>query len=109
LFISLDIRRGGFMAVKQEHDQRFLDLYDQYAHGFISRREFLDRLGAITASSVTALAVFNALAPNYALASQVADDDPDIEVGYQDYDSPKGAGSMRAYMAAQASRRRCDP
>jgi carboxymethylenebutenolidase len=87
------------MASRQQYDQRFLDLYDKYAHGFINRREFLDRLGAITASSAAALAVFNALLPNYALASQVAEDDPDIEVGYQEYDSPDGAGTMRSYMA----------
>jgi len=90
------------MTSNQVYDQRFLDLYDKYAHGFINRREFLDRLGSITASSAAALAVFNALAPNYALASQVAEDDPDIEVGYQEYDSPKGAGTMRAYMAVPA-------
>jgi carboxymethylenebutenolidase len=90
------------MTSNQVYDQRFLDLYDKYAHGFINRREFLDRLGSITASSAAALAVFNALAPNYALASQVAEDDPDIEVGYQEYDSPKGAGTMRAYMSVPA-------
>ena len=91
------------MSNKQVYDQRFLDLYDKYAHGFINRREFLDRLGSITASSAAALAVFNALAPNYALASQVAENDPDIEIAYQEYDSPKGAGTMRAYMAVPAA------
>ena len=87
------------MSMDQQLDQRFLDLYDRYAHGFINRREFLDRLGAITASGTSALAVFNMLSPNYALASQVAEDDPEIEVGYQEYNSPDGAGDMRAYMA----------
>ncbi|MDH3987647.1 MAG: dienelactone hydrolase family protein [Gammaproteobacteria bacterium] len=86
----------------QQIDQRFLDLYDRYAHGFINRREFLDRLGAITASGTSALAVFNLLSPNYALASQVAENDPEIEVGYQEYNSPDGAGNMRAYMAVPA-------
>jgi len=88
--------------MEQRIDQRFLDLYDRYAHGFINRREFLDRLGAITASGTSALAIFNMLSPNYALASQVAEDDPEIEVGYQEYDSPDGAGDMRAYMAIPA-------
>ncbi len=86
----------------QEIDQRCLDLYDKSVHGFINRREFLDRLGAITASSTAALAVFHALSPDYALASQVAEDDPDIDAAYQDYDSPDGASSMRAYMAMPA-------
>jgi len=91
------------MSGTREYDQHFLDLYDKYAHGFISRREFFDRLAAITTSSAAALAVFNALLPNYALASQVAGDDPDIEVGYREYDSPKGAGTMRAYLAMPAA------
>ncbi len=91
------------MRSEQQIDQRCLDLYDKYAHGFINRREFLDRLGGITASSAAALAVFHALSPNYALASQVAEDDPDIDAAYQDYDSPDGAGSMRAYMAMPAN------
>ena len=90
------------MSMDQQIDQRFLDLYDRYAHGFINRREFLDRLGAITASGTSALAVFNMLRPNYALASQVAENDPEIEVGYQEYNSPDGAGDMRAYMAVPA-------
>ncbi len=90
------------MAGNPEYDQRYLDLYDKYAHGIISRREFLDRLGTITASGAAALAVFSALQPNYALASQVAEDDPGIIVGYEHYESPNGAGTMQAYMAAPA-------
>lgn len=90
------------MHYKMVDDQRYLDLYDKYAHGFISRREFLDQLGKITASSAAALAVFEALSPNYALATEVAEDDPDIEVGFRSYDSPQGAGEMRAYMCLPA-------
>lgn len=91
------------MRSQQKIDQKCLDLYDLYVHGFINRREFLQRLGAATASSAAALAVFNALSPNYALATQVSEDDPDINVGYQNYASPKGAGSMRAYLATPST------
>ena len=59
-----------------------LELYDFYAHGRISRREFLDRAGKYTAAGVTALAVLQAMQPNYALAQQVAPDDPAIRAGY---------------------------
>jgi len=85
--------------MKQHFDQECLNLFDRYVHGFISRREFLDQLARVTASTAAATAVFNALLPNYALAQQVAPDDPDIEVGYQAYESPQGAGKMRAYLA----------
>jgi len=93
------------MARQTDIEQRFLDLYDRYAHGLISRREFLDSLGTMTASAAAALAVCNALLPDYALAQQVMADDPAIEVGYQEYDSPKGGGRMRAYLAAPAGAR----
>lgn len=86
----------------QRLEQRFLDLYDRYAHGHLSRREFLDHLGQMTASGTAALAVFAALSPDYAQARQVAEDDPAIDVGYQSYESPDGAGTMRAYLAAPA-------
>ena len=85
--------------MKQHFDQECLDLFDRYVHGFISRREFLDQLVRVTASTAAATAVYNALLPNYALAQQVPPDDPEIDVGYQEYDSPQGAGTMRAYLA----------
>lgn len=85
-----------------DYDQRLIDLYDGYAHGLLSRRQFLDRAASITASGMSAAAILESLSPDYALASQVSPDDPSIEVGYEDYDSPKGGGTMRAYMAAPA-------
>jgi carboxymethylenebutenolidase len=84
---------------KKIYDQRLLDLYDGYAHGVISRRQFLDRAAAITASGISAVTLLSHLSPNYALAEQVSPDDPAIDVGYQEYASPKGAGTMRGYLA----------
>jgi carboxymethylenebutenolidase len=91
------------MSNRIVYDQRLLDLYDGYAHGLISRRQFIDRAAAFTASGISATAILNTLSPNYALANQVSPDDPSIEVGYQEYSSPDGAGTMRAYMAVPAN------
>ena len=91
------------MKNKADYDQRLLDLYDSYAHGLISRRHFIDRAAAFTATGISAAALLNTLSPNYALANQVSPDDPSIEAGYQEYDSPDGAGTMRAYMAVPAN------
>jgi len=84
-------------------DPRCLALFDRYVHGYLSRREFLERLTAITASGTAALAIFEALRPDYARASQVAPDDPDIAAHYRNYESPDGAGTMRAYEATPAA------
>ena len=91
------------MHNKTDYDQGLLDLYDGYAHGLISRRQFIDRAAAFTASGISAVAILTNLSPNYALANQVSPDDPAIEVAYQEYDSPHGAGTMRAYMAVPAA------
>lgn len=91
------------MKDSKAFDQRILDLFDGYVHGALSRRQFLDRAARITASSAAAVAVLEALSPRYALAQQVDPDDADIEVGYQAYASPDGAGSMRGYLALPAN------
>ena len=81
---------------------QLLELYDYYAHGRISRREFLDRAAVFTAG-VSALSVLGALSPNYALAEQVAFTDPDIVAEYITYPSPKGHGQVRGYLVRPAN------
>lgn len=81
---------------------QLLELYDYYAHGRISRREFLDRAAVFTAG-VSALSVLSALSPNYALAEQVALNDPAIVAEYITYPSPKGHGQVRGYLARPAN------
>src|SRR5210317_447576 len=66
----------------KDFDQKILELYDHYAHGKIDKREFLKRAGKYAAAGVTALTIFNSLAPNYALAEQVSFNDPDIKANY---------------------------
>lgn len=88
----------------ETYDPHVLDLYDRFAHGLISRRDFLERAAAYTASGVSAAALLGSLCPNYALAQQVDPDDSSIETRYEEYASPKGAGQMRGYLAAPASR-----
>lgn len=81
---------------------QLLELYDYYAHGRISRREFLDRAAVFTAG-VSALSVLGVLSPNYALAEQVAPTDPAIVAEYITYPSPKGHGQVRGYLARPAN------
>ncbi|WP_426150734.1 YghX family hydrolase [Pseudomonas sp. DC3000-4b1] len=75
-----------------------LELYDYYAHGRISRRDFLDRAAAFTVAGMTASALLASLSPNYALAEQVPFTDPDIVAQYLTYPSPNGHGQVRGYL-----------
>jgi carboxymethylenebutenolidase len=69
-------------------DQRIYDLYDEYCHGFMERREFLRQASAITVAGVSGLAMAQALLPRYAEAQEVLFTDDRIKAQYVDYDSP---------------------
>jgi carboxymethylenebutenolidase len=90
------------MSDKRGIDKRVWKLFDGYVHGAISRREFLDRAARFAARGVSAAALLAALSPDYALAQQVAADDPSLSTGYKKYASPKGAGVMHGYFARPA-------
>src|SRR5438874_816673 len=57
---------------QSEIDQRVFDLYDEYCHGRIDRREFLQRAGVLTVGGVSALAMAEALLPRYTLAQTIS-------------------------------------
>jgi carboxymethylenebutenolidase len=79
-----------------------LKLFDGYVHGFIGRREFLDHAAKFAVGGFTAAAMLESLRPNYALAQQVAKDDPRIHAEYLTYPSSRGSGTMRGYCARPA-------
>lgn len=86
-----------------DFDQDLLDLYDYYAHGKITKREFLDRAGKWAVGGLTAAAILGTLSPNYALAQQVAEDDDDIIGEDITYQSPDGTGEITAYLVRPAN------
>ena len=86
----------------QDFDPKLLELYDFYAHGMITKREFLDRAAKFTVAGMTATAVLGLMSPNYALAEQVSFNDPDITAEYMTYPSPNGHGEVRGYLVRPA-------
>src|SRR5436309_11777374 len=86
-----------------DYPQELLDLFHEYQHGDISRRDFLDRAKKFAVGGVTAMALFETLKPNYAWAQQVKTDDPRIKTEYATVQSPEGNGSIKGYFARPAS------
>jgi carboxymethylenebutenolidase len=86
-----------------DFDPELLELYDFYAHGMISKREFLEKAGKFAVGSVTAVALLNMLSPDYAMAEQVSFNDPDIRAEYITYPSPNGHGEVRGYFVRPAN------
>jgi carboxymethylenebutenolidase len=81
-------------------DQRVFDLYDEYCHGRIDRREFLARSSALVAGG---LIMAQALLPRYAQAQTISFTDTRIKAQYVTYPSPGGnSGQMRGYLVQPA-------
>lgn len=80
-----------------------IELYDFYAHGRITKREFLDRAGRYAVGGMTAMALLNLMSPNYALAQQVAPEDAGIVAERITYPSPNGHGTVNGYLVRPAA------
>jgi len=81
---------------QSEIDQRVFDLYDEYCHGHIDRRAFLQGAAAVT---IGGLAMAQALLPRYARAQTISFTDERIKARYVTYPSPGGtSGEMRGYL-----------
>ena len=85
-----------------DFDPRVLQAFDQYVHGQLSRRGFLERTAQIAGSVAAAAALLEALRPRFAQAQQVPANDPRLHTASADFDSPKGYGKARGYLARPA-------
>jgi len=87
----------------KDFSPELLELYDYYAHGKITKREFLDRAAKYAVGGMTAMAILGMMSPDYALAEQVSFTDPDILAEYITYTSPDGHGEVRGYLVRPAT------
>ena len=85
-----------------QFDQQVLDLYDDYAHGRLTRRDYMKRLSAFAVGGLTVEALLNQLSPNYAWTQEVEPDDPRIKTEMISYKSAQGAGEMKGLLARPA-------
>lgn len=72
--------------MEKKINQEIIDLYDEYTHAPLSRREFLDKLGKMAGGSAAALAMLPFLQNNYAQAAIVDPQDKDIESSFETYE-----------------------
>jgi carboxymethylenebutenolidase len=80
-------------------DSQVYDLYDEYCHTQMTRRQFLNRASALVVVSGSALTMAEALLPRYAKAQTISFTDERIKPTYVEYDSPGGtSGKMGGYL-----------
>jgi carboxymethylenebutenolidase len=87
-----------------DFDPEVLKLFDQYVHGLIDRRGFLERAAKFAIGGVTASMLLDALNPRFAEAQQIAKDDERLTTSFVEYESPKGTGKVRGYLALPRKR-----
>ena len=84
-------------------DPEIIDLYDQYCHGYMDRRDFFSRAAKVVVGGASALAMAESLLPNYAEAALISFTDERIKPTYVNYPSPGGtSGEMRGYLVKPA-------
>lgn len=85
-------------------DQQIINLYDRFTHGGMNRREFLDRLTALTGSAAAGTALLPLLQNDYARAAIVAPDDARLASETVSYDA---AGTkISGYLARPKERQK---
>ena len=87
---------------KEDIKQEVFDLYDDYAHSRINRRDFMQKLSAYAVGGITVTSLMSFLMPDYQNTLQVQADDPRVVSEYIHYDSPKGGGSIKALLSKPA-------
>jgi carboxymethylenebutenolidase len=81
-----------------DFDQELLNLFDQYVHGVIDRRGFLDGAAKFAVAGMTAAILLDALSPRFAEAQQVPKDDKRLKSEWVEYGPPQGRGKVRGYL-----------
>ncbi len=87
---------------KKQIKQEVFDLYDDYAHNRLDRRQFMDKLSTYAVGGVSLTALLGAVMPNYQDNIQVAEDDPRLITETIEYPSEKGGGTIKAQLSRPA-------
>ena len=87
---------------KEDIKREVFDLYDDYAHSRIDRREFMQKLSLYAVGGLTVASLMSFLMPDYKGAIQIKANDPRLKSEYVNYDSPKGGGKIKALLSVPA-------
>ena len=88
---------------KELFSQAIFDLYDDYVHSKIERREFIDQIGKYAVGGLTVPAILNYLMPNYVDKIQVKADDERLITKTIEYQSTKGGGTIKGQLCRPSS------
>ena len=84
---------------KEDISQEVFDLYDDYAHNRIDRRQFMDKLSTYAVGGLTVSALMGFIMPDYDQKIQIPKDDDRLNTEFVHYTSGKGGGDIRAQLS----------
>ncbi len=84
---------------KEDIKQEVFDLYDDYAHNRLGRRDFMQKLSMYAVGGLTVASLMSFLMPDYKGAIQIKEDDPRLISEYINYQSAKGGGTIKALLS----------
>ncbi len=87
---------------KEQIKQEVFDLYDDYAHSRVSRRDFVQKLSTYAVGGITVTSLMSFLMPDYQTTAEVKADDPGLKSEYIHYNSTKGGGDIKALLSMPA-------
>jgi carboxymethylenebutenolidase len=84
---------------KEDLSQEVFDLYDDYAHNRLDRRQFMEKLSVYAVGGLTVPTLLQYIMPDYQERIQVPKDDPRLQTEYITYPSPQGGGEIRGQLS----------
>ena len=84
---------------KEDLNPEVFQLYDDYAHNKIDRRDFIEKLSVYAIGGLTVPSLLDFLMPDYKNKIQVPFDFPLLKSKYVIYDSAKGGGEIRGLLS----------
>ncbi|WP_299364676.1 dienelactone hydrolase family protein [Winogradskyella sp.] len=84
---------------KEDITQEVFDLYDDYAHNKLNRRQFVEKLSIYAVGGLTVSSLLSFMSPNYIDTLLVKPDDPTLDSSFIDYESPKGGGTIKGLLS----------
>lgn len=84
---------------KEDIKQEVFDLYDDYAHNKLSRRQFVEKLSLYAVGGLTVSSLLSFMSPNYVDTLLVKPSDPTLDSNFIEYESPKGGGTIKGLLS----------
>lgn len=84
---------------KEDIEQEVFDLYDDYAHNKLNRKQFIEKLGVYAVGGLTVSSLLSFMSPDYVNSLLVKPDDPTLDSNFIEYDSPKGGGTIKGLLS----------